>query len=121
MHLQGLTCAPQEIANLKGDEARIAFVNIFKEIQGLKTKLGQYADLTEEQLSQIEDCFPEEELRAFKTTYLETAQNFRKQATQNPDTHLHKYNQKIYQFYPNMNYQIQSLSSYKLMNPLIEI
>ena len=86
MHLQGLTCAPQEIANLKGDEARIDFINIFKEIQGLKTKLGQYADLTEEQLSQIEACFPEEELRAFKTTYLETAQNFRKQATQNPDT-----------------------------------
>lgn len=25
-------------------------------------------------------------MRAFKTTYLETAQNFRKQATQNPDT-----------------------------------
>ena len=86
MHLQGLTCAPQEIANLKGDEARIDFINIFKEIQGLKTKLGQYADLTEEQLSQIEACFPEEELRAFKTTYLETAQNFRKQAIQNPDT-----------------------------------
>lgn len=86
MHLQGLTCAPQEIANLKGDEARIDFINIFKEIQGLKTKLGQYADLTEEQLSQIEACFPEEELRAFKTSYLETAQNFRKQAIQNPDT-----------------------------------
>ena len=86
MHLQGLACAPQEIANLKGDEARIDFINIFKEIQGLKTKLGQYADLTEEQLSQIEACFPEEELRAVKTTYLDTAQNFRKQAAQNPDT-----------------------------------
>lgn len=86
MQAQGLVCAPQEIPNLKGDEARIDFINIFKEIQGLKTKLGQYADLTEEQLSQIEACFPEEELRAFKTTYLDTAQNFRKQAAQNPDT-----------------------------------
>jgi len=86
MQVQGLACVPQEVPNLKSDEARIAFVNIFKKIQGLKTKLGQYADLTEEQLSQIEACFPEEELRAFKTTYLDTAHSFRKQAAQNPDT-----------------------------------
>ena len=36
MSSQGLACAPSEVANLKGDAARAAFVTHFKEVQRLK-------------------------------------------------------------------------------------
>jgi type I restriction enzyme, R subunit len=39
MRSQGLTYAPEEVSNLKGDEARGQFVNLFKEVQRLKTQL----------------------------------------------------------------------------------
>jgi type I restriction enzyme R subunit len=41
-----LVCEPQEVYNLKGDTARIKFINQFKEVQRLKTQLDQYTDLT---------------------------------------------------------------------------
>ena len=44
MTSQGLTSSPEEVANLKGDEARSQFINLFKEIQRLKTQLDQYTD-----------------------------------------------------------------------------
>jgi len=46
MNSQGLTCLPEEVANLKGDEARGQFINLFKEIQRCKTQLDQYTDLS---------------------------------------------------------------------------
>jgi type I restriction enzyme R subunit len=48
MKSQGLACTPSAVANLKGDAARAAFINHFKEVQRLKTQLDQYTDLTEE-------------------------------------------------------------------------
>ena len=40
---------PEDVANLKGDDARAAFVKHFKEVQKLQTQLDQYTDLTPEQ------------------------------------------------------------------------
>src|SRR4029077_16439506 len=35
MQSQGLDCKPKDVPNLKGDEARSAFINHFKEVQRL--------------------------------------------------------------------------------------
>ena len=52
MQSQGLDCTPSAVANLKGDEARAAFITHFKEVQRLKTQLDQYTDLTQGKQSQ---------------------------------------------------------------------
>ncbi|MBF0244827.1 MAG: type I restriction endonuclease subunit R [Planctomycetes bacterium] len=77
MKSQDLDCAPSAVANLKGDEARAAFITHFKEVQRLKTQLDQYTDLTEENKVAIEQVLSEEHLRGFKGQYLETAQQLR--------------------------------------------
>ncbi|MBK8871572.1 MAG: type I restriction endonuclease subunit R [Elusimicrobia bacterium] len=79
MKSQGLDCTPSAVANLKGDEARAAFITRFKEVQRLKTQLDQYTDLTEENKTTIEQVLPEENLRGFKGQYLETAKMLRDQ------------------------------------------
>ncbi|MDE2398312.1 MAG: type I restriction endonuclease subunit R, partial [Burkholderiales bacterium] len=48
MKSQGLACTPSDVANLKGDEARAAFVTHFKDVQRLKTQLDQYTDLSDD-------------------------------------------------------------------------
>jgi len=53
MQSQGLDCKPEEVANLRGDEARAGFINIFKKVQRLKTQLDQYTDLGEEERQKI--------------------------------------------------------------------
>ncbi len=75
---QGLENKPEEIANLKGDTARIEFIKTFKEVQKLKTKLDQYTDLNPEQKEQIEQTMPENILRAFRSVYIETANRLKK-------------------------------------------
>ena len=77
MKSHDLPCRPEEVNNLKGDEARAAFINHFKEIQRLKTQLDQYTDIDEEELIKIEKILPENDLRAFRGIYLETAQQLR--------------------------------------------
>ena len=79
MKSQGLDCTPSAVANLKGDEARAAFITHFKEVQRLKTQLDQYTDLTEENKATIEQVLPEENLRGFKGQYLETAKKLKDQ------------------------------------------
>jgi type I restriction enzyme, R subunit len=79
MTSQGLDCTPSAVANLKGDEARAAFISHFKEVQRLKTQLDQYTDLTDENKTTIEQVLPEENLRGFKGQYLETAKRLREQ------------------------------------------
>ena len=79
MTSHGLKNTPQEIANLKGDKARAEFINTFKEIQRLKTRLDQHTDLNTEQLEAIEQTVPQESLRAFKSMYLETAKRLQKE------------------------------------------
>jgi type I restriction enzyme R subunit len=73
MQTSNLVCEPQEVYNLQGDAAKINFINHFKEVQRLKTQLDQYTDLTPEQKKQIETVMPEEKLREFRSSYLETA------------------------------------------------
>ena len=79
MKSQGLGCTPSDVANLKGDAAKAAFITHFKEVQRLKTQLDQYTDLTEENKATIDAVLPEENLRGFKGQYLETAKKLKEQ------------------------------------------
>lgn len=74
---QGLPAAPEEIANLKGDMARAQFVEHFKDVQRLRTQLDQYTDLTEAEKTQLETALPTNDLRAFRSQYLDTAKDLR--------------------------------------------
>jgi len=74
---KNLVAEPQEVYNIKGDVARIEFINRFKEVQRLKTQLDQYTDLTEEQKATIEQLMPEEQLRSFRSSYLEIAKQLK--------------------------------------------
>ncbi len=73
MQGHNLVNEPQEVFNLKGDAARIAFVKSFKEVQRLKTQLDQYTDINEEQQAHIESILPKETLQEFRSSYIETA------------------------------------------------
>jgi type I restriction enzyme R subunit len=85
MQSQGLECAPEAVPNLKGDEARAAFINHFKEVQRLKTQLDQYTDLSEENATAIEQILPKGELLGFRAAYLETAQRLKAQQSKGHD------------------------------------
>lgn len=73
MESKGLVCSPSEVSNLKGDGARAGFINAFKEVQRYKTQLDQYTDLQKTQAETIEKILPEDDLRSFKSVYLDTA------------------------------------------------
>ena len=79
MQSQGLEAKPDQVNNLKGDDARAQFIKRFKEVQRLQTELDQYTDLTDEQREQIEQALPKDDLRAFRGAYLETAQRLKEQ------------------------------------------
>lgn len=79
MRSQGVGNAPEEVANLKGDAARAQFVNLFKEVQCLKTQLDQYTDLSDEQKAQITQIAPPDQMLGFKGVYLETANRLKEQ------------------------------------------
>lgn len=74
---QGLEPRPEAVPNLKGDDARAAFVRQFKEVQRLTTQLDQYTDLTDEQRQEIEQTLPRDDARAFRGVYLETAKRLK--------------------------------------------
>lgn len=77
MKEHNLVNEPQEVYNLRGDAAKIAFVKNFKEIQRLKTQLDQYTDLDEEQQKKIESILPKDTLQEFRSSYIETAKQLR--------------------------------------------
>jgi type I restriction enzyme R subunit len=77
MESKDIMAEPEEVYNIKGDAARIEFINRFKEVQRLKTQLDQYTDLTEEQKAKIEMLMPEEQLRSFRSSYLEIARQLK--------------------------------------------
>nr|WP_306671623.1 hypothetical protein [Endozoicomonas sp. ONNA2] len=62
---------------MKGDAAKAEFIDCFKEIQKLKTKLDQYTDLNQENKQEVEQLLPTDTLRGFKGSYLETAQQLK--------------------------------------------
>ncbi|GIV26240.1 MAG: DEAD/DEAH box helicase [Bacteroidia bacterium] len=77
MHDKNMVAEPQEVYNIKGDAAKVEFIQRFKEVQRLKTQLEQYTDLTEAQKATIENLMPEDQLRAFRSSYLEIAKQLR--------------------------------------------
>jgi type I restriction enzyme R subunit len=79
MKSQGLQNKPEEVANLKGDAARAQFINLFKDVQRLKTQLDQYTDINDEQKQIIEQVIPKEQLQSFKGVYIATAQRLKAQ------------------------------------------
>jgi len=85
MAAKGLDCSPSEVSNLKGDEARARFINVFKEIQRYKTQLDQYTDLEETQTETIEALLPETDLRSFKSVYIDTAKRLQAEQTKKGD------------------------------------
>ncbi len=77
MQSQGLEARPEDVPALRGDEARAAFVERFREIQRLKTQLDQYTDLAPETAAAVEQLLPTDQLNAYRGVYLETAQDLR--------------------------------------------
>ena len=84
MQTQGLPCEPEAVPQLKGDDARAAFIKAFKEVQRLKTQLDQYTDLTADHAAAIEAILPREDLQAFRGVYLDTAQRLKAQQGKSP-------------------------------------
>jgi type I restriction enzyme, R subunit len=85
MQSQGLDAAPEQVSNLKGDAARSQFINLFKDVQRLKTQLNQYTDLTPQDTASIQAAMPEDALKAFRGVYLDTAQRLRAQQSKGQD------------------------------------
>jgi len=78
MQDQNLVYEPQEVYNLKGDAARIAFVQNFKEVQRQLVALEQFTDLEPEQKELINQILPHDTFLEFRSSYLETAKQFKK-------------------------------------------
>lgn len=77
MKSQSLDCKPEEVNNLHGDIARAEFINRFKEVQRYKTKLDQYTDISSDSADKIEKLLPDDQLRSFRSMYLETAKQLK--------------------------------------------
>lgn len=98
MKSQGLDCAPDAVPNLKGDAARAAFIEHFKEVQRLKTQLDQYTDLTPENAATIEQVLPRDSLLGFRGAYLETAQRLKVQQAKGADKPTQEVDQLDFEF-----------------------
>jgi type I restriction enzyme R subunit len=98
MQEHNLVSEPQEVYNLKGDAARIAFIKNFKEVQRLKTQLDQYTDITEEQKIKIEAILPTETLQEFRSSYIETAKQLREIQQKDGDQALPEIQQLDFEF-----------------------
>jgi type I restriction enzyme R subunit len=77
MRSQDLEPVPEAVPALRGDEARAAFIERFREVQRLKTQLDQYTDLPPETRAELAQLLPPDELNAFRGVYLETAQRLK--------------------------------------------
>jgi len=98
MQEHNLVSEPQEVYNLKGDAARIAFIKNFKEVQRLKTQLDQYTDITKEQKTKIEAILPTETLQEFRSSYIETAKQLREIQQKDGDQALPEIQQLDFEF-----------------------
>ena len=88
MNLHNLEFKPEEVANLKGDDAKAGFINYFKEVQRYKTQLDQYTDLvkvdnnnplmaSEPAATTTYGFNNDDELRAFRGAYLDVAKQLK--------------------------------------------
>src|SRR5574337_1520002 len=98
MESQGLSGKPEDVANLKGEEARVGFVEAFKKVQKLQTQLDQYTDLTPEQEETIQTILPKDELNAFRGQYLETAKRLRDERAKPGDHNSEQVDQLDFEF-----------------------
>lgn len=84
MQSYNLNFNASEVANLKGDEAKVGFINHFKDIQRYKTQLDQYVDITDVSNpyvvseSQPDYGFTEDDLLAFRGAYLNLAYDLKR-------------------------------------------
>jgi type I restriction enzyme, R subunit len=78
MQEQGLACEPQEVYNVRGDAAKIAFIQNFKEVQRQLVALEQFTDLECEQKELINQILHKDTFLEFRSSYLETAKQFKK-------------------------------------------
>ncbi len=86
MAVHNLDFKPEEVFNLKGDDAKAGFIKCFKDVQRLKTQLDQYTDFIQTcedvdkymfHEAQAPYGFTEEDLRSFRGVYLDIAQQLR--------------------------------------------
>lgn len=85
MESKSLPCEPSQVLNLKGNTAKAEFINHFKEVQKLKTKLDQYTDLDAKSKDTIEEKLSTDKLRGFKAVYLDTALELKGQRDKDGD------------------------------------
>lgn len=76
---QGLPPTPDAVPNLRGDAARGTFIDLYKDVQRLKTQLDQYTDLSAEQTAEVQTLLPRATQQGFKSAYLETAYRLKQQ------------------------------------------
>ena len=69
----GLAFSPSEVTNLKGNRAKLEFLEHFKQVQRLERQLEQYVDLNDTEKARIDEILPQEELWGFKAAYKTTA------------------------------------------------
>ena len=94
MHLQNLEFKAEEVANLKGDDAKACFINYFKEVQRYKTQLDQYTDLIETNDDKGDGVaeptvaygFTDDTMRAFRGAYLDVAKQLKTKRENNDPT-----------------------------------
>lgn len=102
MESQGLQCKPEEVNNLKGDTARVEFIDKFKEVQRYKTQLDQYTDLKDEKNEglhkKVMDLLPEDTLRAFRGAYIDIAQRLKDQQGKNLENQSPEVEQVDFEF-----------------------
>lgn len=77
MHSHGLETKPEDVAALRGNDARAGFLKCFREVQRYKTQLDQYTDLSPDAETEVERLLPKDQLRAFRGVYLDTAKDLR--------------------------------------------
>lgn len=85
MNLHDLEFKAEEVANLRGDEAKAGFVNHFKEVQRYKTQLNQYTDIAATECNESDLVnepmpsygFTDTDLAAFRGAYLDLAKELR--------------------------------------------
>ena len=92
MNLHHLEFKADEVANLRGDEAKAGFINYFKEVQRYKTQLDQYTDLikvenNDNQPGASEPTalygFDDDDVRAFRGAYLDVAKELKTKREKN--------------------------------------
>ena len=84
LEVHDLPPTPAAVDNLKGESAKVLFMQKFKDVQKLMTQLRQYTDMSKSENDRVEDLMPKERYEGFRARYLEMARGFRsEQETRN--------------------------------------